>query len=80
MHKNAMKCNKTLSKWCKNKHGASEIIDTFETYQQPHCKLGQSILVVLYAGSMLLLASVVRPAKSQLATTFRSGFFLLLID
>jgi hypothetical protein len=32
MHKNAMKCNKTLSKWCKNKLGASKIIDTFETY------------------------------------------------
>jgi hypothetical protein len=34
MHKNATKCNKTLSKWCKNKHGASKIIDTFETYQR----------------------------------------------
>jgi hypothetical protein len=33
MYKNAMKCNKTLSKWCKNKHEASKIIDTFETYQ-----------------------------------------------
>jgi hypothetical protein len=33
MHKSATKCNKTLSKWCKNKHGASKIIDTFETYQ-----------------------------------------------
>jgi hypothetical protein len=33
MHKNATKCNKTLGKWCKNKHGASKIIDTFETYQ-----------------------------------------------
>jgi hypothetical protein len=33
MHKNAMKCNKTESKWCINKHGASKIIDTFETYQ-----------------------------------------------
>jgi hypothetical protein len=32
MHKNAMKCNETLSKWCKNKHGASKIIDMFETY------------------------------------------------
>jgi hypothetical protein len=32
MHKNATKCNKILSKWCKNKHGASKIIDTFETY------------------------------------------------
>jgi hypothetical protein len=27
-----MKCNETLSKWCKNKHGASKIIDTFDTY------------------------------------------------
>jgi hypothetical protein len=34
MHKNAMKCNKTLSKWCKNKHGASKIMDTLETYQR----------------------------------------------
>jgi hypothetical protein len=42
MHKNATKCNETLSKWCKNKHGASKIIDTFETYQ-------------LCAGSTLLL-------------------------
>jgi hypothetical protein len=28
-----MKCNETLGKWCKNKHGASKIIDKFETYQ-----------------------------------------------
>jgi hypothetical protein len=47
---------------------------------QPHCKLGQSTLVVLCAGSTLLLTLVVRPAKSQLASTFRSGFFLLLVD
>jgi hypothetical protein len=33
MHKNATKCNKTQSKWCINKHGASKIIDTLETYQ-----------------------------------------------
>jgi hypothetical protein len=33
MHKNATKCNKTQSKWCINKHVASKIIDTFETYQ-----------------------------------------------
>jgi hypothetical protein len=32
MHKNATKCNKTQSKWCINKHGASKIIDTFEMY------------------------------------------------
>jgi hypothetical protein len=35
MHKNATKCNKTQSKWCINKHGASKIIDTFEKYQRP---------------------------------------------
>jgi hypothetical protein len=33
MHKNATKCNETLSKWCKNKHGASKIMDTLETCQ-----------------------------------------------
>jgi hypothetical protein len=38
MHKSATKCNETLSKWCKNKHGASKIIDTFETYQYPHVR------------------------------------------
>jgi hypothetical protein len=35
MHKSATKCNETLGKWCKNKHGASKIIDTFETYHLP---------------------------------------------
>jgi hypothetical protein len=33
MHKSATKCNETLGKWCKNKHGASKIIDKLETYQ-----------------------------------------------
>jgi hypothetical protein len=33
MHKSATKCNETLSKWCKNKHGASKIMDTLEMYQ-----------------------------------------------
>jgi hypothetical protein len=35
MHKSATKCKETIGKWCKNKHGASKIIDTFETYQDP---------------------------------------------
>jgi hypothetical protein len=35
MHKSATKCNKTIGKWYKNKHGASKIIDTFGTYQVP---------------------------------------------
>jgi hypothetical protein len=34
MHKSATKCNETIGKWCKNKHGASKIIDTFETYHK----------------------------------------------
>jgi hypothetical protein len=38
MHKNATMCNKTLSKWCKNRHGASKTIDTFETYHLPRWK------------------------------------------
>jgi hypothetical protein len=37
MHKSATKCNETICKWCKNKHGASKIIDTFETYQALAC-------------------------------------------
>jgi hypothetical protein len=36
MHKNATKCNETLNKWYKNKHGALKIMDTFETYQRPY--------------------------------------------
>jgi hypothetical protein len=57
---------------------------------QPHCKLGQSTLVVLCAGSMLLLVQSYAPEKapyincleqspSQLASTFGSWFFLLLV-
>jgi hypothetical protein len=56
MHKSSTKCNETIGKWYKNKHGASKIIDMFETYQQPHRKLGTKYLVVLCAGSTLLLA------------------------
>jgi hypothetical protein len=35
MHKSATKYNETVGKWCKNKHGASKIIDTLKTYQYP---------------------------------------------
>jgi hypothetical protein len=44
MHKNATKCNKTQSKWCVNKHGASKIIDTFETYQPASINLRKLVL------------------------------------
>jgi hypothetical protein len=50
MHKNAMKCNKTLSKWCKNKHGASKIIDTFETYHRHIGGLALPHLVLVHKG------------------------------
>jgi hypothetical protein len=40
-----MKCNETLSKWCKNKHRASKIIDTFETYQWARCTWSWEALV-----------------------------------
>jgi hypothetical protein len=34
MHKNATKCNETLSKWCKNKHGAPKIFYIY--IRDPH--------------------------------------------
>jgi hypothetical protein len=43
MHKSATKCNETIGKWCKNKHGASKIIDTFETYQWLRLELKPTI-------------------------------------
>jgi hypothetical protein len=53
MHKSATKCNETIYKWCKNKHGASKIIDTFETYQWS---------VLLARTAMLLWRMAVPPA------------------
>jgi hypothetical protein len=47
MHKSATKCNETLGKWCKNKHGASKIIDTFETYH------GSKVISTSGKGSVL---------------------------
>jgi hypothetical protein len=58
---------------------------------QPHCKLGQSTLVVMCAGSMLLLVqsyvldktpyiNCLEQSSSQLASTFGSWFFLLLVQ
>jgi hypothetical protein len=48
MHKNATKCKETLSKWCKNKHGASKIIDTFETYHSHPNMLFKPIINAIY--------------------------------
>jgi hypothetical protein len=59
MHKSATKCNETIGKWCKNKHGASKIIDTLEMYHRPEigrvqklfpatCQRGESPLEVFF--------------------------------
>jgi hypothetical protein len=62
MHKNATKCNETLSKWYKNKHGASKIIDTFETYQMARnmkvCTITTTSDVVSNASNPLSLIGV----------------------
>jgi hypothetical protein len=47
MHKSATKCNETLGKWCKNKHGTSKIIDTLETYQEANTVFVGCILSIL---------------------------------
>jgi hypothetical protein len=49
MHKSAIKFNETLRKWCKNKHGASKIMDTLETYQ----RLWPRFADFVYVGSPL---------------------------
>jgi hypothetical protein len=41
-----MKCNETQGKWSKNKHGASKIIDTFETYQPSAPGENYSLLIM----------------------------------
>jgi hypothetical protein len=53
-----MKCNETQGKWCKNKHGASKIIDTFEMYQLPSAAvvIVHRIKVMDFAGNAPLPA------------------------
>jgi hypothetical protein len=50
MHKNATKCNETLSKWCKNKHGASKIIDTFDMYQAQQARITMAWTIRRHGG------------------------------
>jgi hypothetical protein len=71
MHKSATKCNETIDKWCKNKHGASKIIDTLEMYHTPRniqevqaSKLGDAPRHPFFIG------------KNQV--TFQDTIFLLL--
>jgi hypothetical protein len=58
MQKNATKCNETLSKWCKNKHGASKIMDTLETYQ------GSALLLVEDAPTRIVNGALVGVSRS----------------
>jgi hypothetical protein len=88
MHKNATKCNKTLSKWCKNKHGASKIIDMFETYQPaaPLCYssagLGSSNYSLRASSASTLFDCGLRSLDyslraSSASTLFECGFWSL---
>jgi hypothetical protein len=60
MHKSATKCNETIGKWCKNKHGASKIIDTLETYQ-----------TVIYINTMPHQANFLAPLPGKKKTSAR---------
>jgi hypothetical protein len=60
MHKSATKCNETIGKWCKNKHGASKIIDMFETYQGVTASFAWLLLLfllvfILLAGNLITI-------------------------
>jgi hypothetical protein len=51
MYKSATKCNETIGKWCKTKHRASKIIDTFETY---HSSISATLLHTAPSGGFML--------------------------
>jgi hypothetical protein len=68
MHKSVMKCNKTLSKWCKNKHEASKITDTFETYQ-----LGAPRRASLARGSGITRAARVEEVRRCVESELLAG-------
>jgi hypothetical protein len=73
MHKSATKCNETIGKWCKNKHGASKIIDTLETYQ---LLLVNSVLTTMIAHAMsagLLPPGVVEAIDKRIRAFFWAG-------
>jgi hypothetical protein len=76
MHKSTTKCNKTLSKWCKNKDGASKIMDTLETYQDsvPHRAASFSTRVDISPLHLsLLFASSLPPPPSSCAVSHDRG-------
>jgi hypothetical protein len=62
MHKSATKCNETIGKWCKNKHGTSKIIDTLETYQARMLREAYSITKI----SLILCISITLLGSTKL--------------
>jgi hypothetical protein len=75
MHKSATKCNETVGKWCKNKHGASKIIDTLEMYQD--ARQGDC-----FAGCLMKtkIAFSTVPKNSILTLSYPCGEILLLLQ
>jgi hypothetical protein len=88
MYKNSTKCNKTQSKWCLNKHGASKIIDTFETYHSlgtPGMSFGDHAKMSRFSwrklvSSLSYLAERLTPMVMTLVGSFTSSriFFVSL--
>jgi hypothetical protein len=75
MHKNATKCNETLSKWCKNKHGASKIMDTLETYQEL-----ASVVVEIARQGPKKKEPLKRKSENIVQTNYKAKILLNLID
>jgi hypothetical protein len=71
MHKNATKCNETLRKWCKNKHGASKIMDTLETYQGDQAMRDQIITAIALGVRRIAVEHTLKGARGELMR--RSG-------
>jgi hypothetical protein len=73
MHKSAMKCSETVGKWCKNKHGASKIVDTFETYHAC-CLYSINCPTVICLPSMCYLSY----GETPLVNCGRRSYFLYI--
>jgi hypothetical protein len=76
-----MKCNETVGKWCKNKHGASKIIDTLETYQGTRATAMQSLQLHLIGAARSWLNTLPNDSigswgelENQFARNFRSTY------
>jgi hypothetical protein len=62
-----MKCNETLSKWCKNKHGASKIIDMLETYQ---CHSASSLFSAVFVFQKSYTGNILGIGRNKSRTSY----------